>query len=98
MKEAKLTHDEKVIGTLSPVRLESNFGKMVMYFCPVDHLQVTERISAGDGGSLPAEAVAIGLSVPTDLKPGLYDLKNVEIHSNGVMSVKATPKTEWKLV
>jgi hypothetical protein len=95
MKEEKLTHGETVTANLSPVRLEANFGKMVMYFCPVQAIEITERISAGDGGALPAEAILENIVVPGNLKPGLYDLKNVTLFSNGTMQVIATADTEF---
>lgn len=93
MKEEKLTHGERVTANISPVRLESDFGKMVMYFCPVNGIEITNRIEAGDGGSLPPEAIVNGLEVPRNLKPGLYNLKNVELYSNGTMQVNATADT-----
>jgi hypothetical protein len=98
MKEEKLTHGETVTANLSPVRLESNFGKMVMYFCPMQGIEVTNRVSAGDGGSLPCEAIIDGLTVPGDLKPGLYDLKNITLFSNGTLQVIATADTKFEAV
>lgn len=98
MKEEKLTHGETVTANMSPVRLESNFGKMVMYFCPVQAIEITGKISEGDGGSLPAEAIIEGFTVPRDCKPGLYTLKNVTLSSNGTMQVIATEKTELEAV
>lgn len=98
MKEEKLTHGERVTANISPVRLESNFGKMVMYFCPVNGIEITNRIEAGDGGSLPPEAIVNGLEVPRNLKPGLYNLKNIELYSNGTMQVNATADTCFEAV
>lgn len=95
MKEEKLTHGERVLANISPVRLESNFGKMVLYFCPVQGISIQDRIECGDGGSLPAEATVNNISVPSNLIPGLYELKNVELYSNGTMQVNATSKTEF---
>jgi hypothetical protein len=98
MKEERMTHDEEVIATLSPVRLESNFGKMVLYFCPVNKLDVTAILKPGDGESIPCEAVVEGLEVPKNMKPGLYNLKNVNLHSNGTIRVKSTKNTQWEAV
>jgi hypothetical protein len=105
MKEEKLTHGERVIADIGPVRLESypaGFteasgvkGKSIIYFCPVDVIDIKTRLNNGDGGSLPSEATVNGLSVGLDLKPGLYTLRNVELYSNGTLQVNATPKTEF---
>jgi hypothetical protein len=93
MKEEKLTHGETVTANLSPVRLESNFGKMVMYFCPMQSISILEKITPGDGGSLPAEAIVTDITVPGNFKPGLYKLQNVTLFSNGTMQVIANENT-----
>jgi len=95
MKEERLTHGDRVTANVTPVRLESNFGKMVMYFCPMVSIDVTEKITAGDGGSLPCEAIIKGFEVPKNMRPGLYELKNVELYSNGTMQVIAKANTEF---
>src|SRR5438105_10605964 len=81
MKEEKLSHGETVTANISPVRLESTYGKMILYFCPMQNIEVMEHITAGDGGSLPSEAIIEGLTVPGTCKPGLYTLKNVKLSS-----------------
>jgi hypothetical protein len=98
MKEEKLTHGETVTANISPVRLESSYGKMILYFCPMQSIEITQQVTAGDGGSLPAEAIVDGLVVPGNCKPGLYTLKNVKLSSNGTMQVVATEKTTWETV
>jgi hypothetical protein len=97
MKEQHLTHGQTVKANLSPVRLESNFGKMVMYFCPLQDIAITEQITAGDGGSLPHEAILDNVVVPGDMRPGLYDLKNATLFSNGTLQVIATEDTLFEL-
>jgi hypothetical protein len=96
MKEERLTHGETVTANLSPVRLENDFGKMVMYFCPMKNIEVLETITTGDGALLPPEAKVEGLSIPENFKAGFYNLKNVTLTSNGTMQVKATSKTVWE--
>lgn len=98
MKEEQLTHGETVTANISPVRLESTYGKMILYFCPMQSIEVLNTISAGDGGSLPGEAIVEGLTVPGSYKPGLYTLKNVKLSSNGTMQVIATEDTIWETV
>jgi hypothetical protein len=96
MNEEKLTHGETVTANLSPVRLESEQGKMVMYFCPMKSIEVLETLADGDGGNIPAQAIVEGLTFPENFKPGLYTLKNVVLSSNGSIQVKATEKTIWE--
>lgn len=100
MKEAKLTHGETVRGNVGPVRLESLFGKMCLYFCAAQEFQVTACITPGDGGSLPAEATLDGFEklIPKDTKPGLYMLNNAKFFSNGTMQVIADEQTVFEAI
>lgn len=98
MREKKLTHGETVTASISPVRLEAALGKMYLYFCPVQTIDVHETIAPGDGGDIPASVVVEGLTVPAGSKPGLYTLKNVKLSSNGVMQVTADANTTWETV
>ena len=96
MQEEKLSHGETVMANLSPVRLEKSRGRMVLYFCPMKSIEVLGAVTAGDGGSLPAQAKVEGLTTPANLKEGIYNLKNVTLTSNGTMQVKATEETTWE--
>ncbi len=98
MKEEKLTHGETVTVNISPVRLENAYGKMVMYFCPMQSIEILTHSNPGDGGNIPIQATVDGLAVPGNQKPGLYTLKNVQLSSNGTIQVIATSKTEWEVV
>lgn len=98
MKEEKLTHGETVTVNISPVRLENAYGKMVMYFCPMQTIEILKHTTPGDGGNIPIQATVDGLAVPGAQKPGLYTLKNVQLSSNGTIQVTATAKTEWEVV
>lgn len=98
MKAEKLTHGETVTANISPVRLENSFGKMILYFCPMQSIEILERIADGDGLDLPLEVMVEGITVPSGVKPGLYTLKNVVLSSNGKMQVLATEKTGWEKV
>lgn len=97
MKEQKLTHGETVTANISPVRLESAYGKMALYFCPMQTLEVSQTLTPGDGGEIPAEVAVEGLVVPPGYKPGFYTLKNVKLSSNGTMQVVATADTTWEV-
>lgn len=98
MREEKLTHGETVRADLSPVRLEHypESGKTYMYFCPMQLIDVVEKVSPGDGESLPAEATLKGIVIDKSLKPGLYTLKNVTIFSNGTLQVIANEDTKFE--
>jgi hypothetical protein len=98
MEDEKMTHGETITAHISPVRLERSFSKAILYFCPMKKIEVLNTIADGDGGRLPSEATIEGLSIPTDYKPGLYKICNVEITSNGTMQVKATSRTKWEKI
>ena len=98
MREKKLSHGETVTASISPVRLELALGKMYLYFCPLETIEVHKTITPGDGGDIPLNVVVEGLTVPSGLKPGLYTLKNVKLSSNGVMQVTANAETTWENV
>ncbi len=91
-----MTHGQTVTANISPVRLESSYGKMVLYFCPMKSIEVLETLCTGDGGNIPAQVKVEGLTVPSELKSGMYTLKNVTLTSNGTMQVKATDNTIWE--
>jgi len=97
MKEQQLTHGETVTASLSPVRLESASGKMYVYFCPMQTLEIIEKITPGDGGNIPCDVLVEGLHVPVGQKSWLYTLKNVKLSSNGTMQVIADEKTSWEV-
>jgi hypothetical protein len=98
MAEKKLTHGETITASISPVRLEAVHGKMALYFCPMQTLEVLETITPGDGGEIPANVVVEGLTIPSEHKSGLYTLKNVQLSSNGSIQIIANTKTIWEVV
>jgi hypothetical protein len=97
MREKELTHGETVKASISPVRLETALGRMYLYFCPMETLDILEIITTGDGGDIPEKVLVEGLTVPPGLKSGLYTLKNVRLSSNGAMQVLADGKTTWEV-
>lgn len=96
MKEEKMTHGQTVTANLSPVRLEQSYGRMVMYFCPMESIEVLDTLNDGDGGNLPLDVKVEDLNIPSGFRPGFYTLKNVTLTSNGTMQVKATSDTAWE--
>jgi len=98
MKEEKLSHGGTVKANLSPVRLDMDHHGVVMYFCPMQNLQILEVVAEGDGGNIPVQAKIEGLSVPAHYESGFYELENIVLTSNGTILVKATKKTSWKFI
>ena len=98
MKEKELTHGETVKASISPVRLEAASGRMALYFCPMQTLDIVETITPGDGGEIPPNVVVEGLVLPPEYKSGLYTIKNVKLSSNGTIQVIATAETTWESV
>ncbi|HEV8286465.1 MAG TPA: hypothetical protein VGQ09_19285 [Chitinophagaceae bacterium] len=96
MKEEKMTHGQTVTANISPVRIEQSYGHVVMYFCPMETIEVLETLNDGDGGSLPMEVKIEDLSIPKGFRSGLYTLKNVTVSSNGKMQVRSTSETIWE--
>lgn len=98
MKEEQLSHGGTVKANLSPVRVDMDHGAVVLYFCPMQNLQVLEMIAQGDGGDIPGAVKLAGLTIPAHCRSGLYDLKNVEVTSNGAIQVKETRDTRWEYI
>jgi hypothetical protein len=96
MREKRLTHGETVTASLSPVRLAMAQGRTLMYFCPMRELELLTTINRGDGGDIPGHVTVEGLTVPANLEPGMYTLKNVRLSSNGSIQLSATDKTMWE--
>jgi hypothetical protein len=97
MKEKEMSHGETITANISPVRLESAMGKVFVYFCPMQTIDILEKLSPGDGGELPTDVTVEGLNVPVGQHSGLYTLKNVKLSSNGKMQVIASEKTSWEV-
>jgi hypothetical protein len=72
--------------------------KMILYFCPMQTLDVVGNVRPGDGQDIPSNVILDGVKVPSDLKSGMYTLKNVKLTSNGTMQVIATAETSWETV
>ena len=98
MEEEKLSHGGTVRANLSPVRLDMDHGAAILYFCPMKAMHVLNTITGGDGGGIPLEAKLEGLRIPADYKSGFYELKNVEVTSNGAILVRPTKETAWEYV
>ncbi len=78
--------------------MDMDHGAVVMYFCPMQSLTVLEVIAEGDGGNIPASVKLEWLSIPSHCRSGRYDLKNVEVTSNGSIQVRETRDTKWEYI
>jgi len=96
MEEEKLSHGGTVRANLSPVRLDMDHGAAILYFCPMRAMHVLNTIAGGDGDGIPLEAKLEGLRIPADYKSGFYELKNVEVTSNGAILIRPTKETAWE--
>lgn len=104
MIQEQITHDQTVLVNLDAVRLDSYHGRHMIFFCPLQSVEIVERIKEGNMNSLPTEVTLWDdcskenniIRIPGDTKPGLYKMKNVLLHSNGTIQVHATEKTVFE--
>lgn len=95
---AQLTHDQRALVDIAPVRVEKWNGKSILFFCPTEKIIVKKTLQPGDGEPLPLKVVFNNLPaprIPFGKDREYYCLKNVIIHSNGVISITPTAQTEW---
>lgn len=96
MQQNRMTHGETVLADISPVRVMKDGDDTMLYFCPADSLNIKETLTVGDGGRIPYSVKVEGLQIPDELKSGLYNLKNVQLTSNGTIQVIPTLETAWE--
>jgi hypothetical protein len=93
MRQAEVGHGEEIRADLPGVRVSAaagawfgarQGGKGEVFFCNMGPIRVRKVTIAGDGKSLPDEAVVQGLNVADD---GTYDLINALVRSNGNLHV-----------
>lgn len=97
-KHAGLTHDQKAIVDIGTVRIEKDWNTKIptIYFCPTDMVEVKKVLQSGDGGGLPQRVQIIDIKPPKGKYSGQYfTLKNVMLHSNGIITITPIPETEW---
>lgn len=101
MQKVGLKHGDTVMADLLNVRLEPySTEAQGIYFCPMQDIKIHGIISRGDGGALPEDATLKGdWSKPKSLGVGgLFNLKNVTLHSNGTIQVIANEDTVFEPV
>jgi hypothetical protein len=93
MRQAEVQHGQEIRADLPGVRVSAaasawlgarQGGKGEVFFCNMGPLRVRKVTIAGDGKSLPDEAVVQGLDVAGD---GTYDLLNALVRSNGNLRI-----------
>lgn len=107
MDHAGVSHDEQVLADLRNVRVvegkleeDQTAHSTSLFFCPMEKVLVKRRIKEGDGlGIDPYTKVnLVGIKAPNPILKkvsGLYNLENVLICANGVITIEATPSTKW---
>lgn len=106
MEHANIKHGEMVEANLNHVRIErtdeqgdrSKTGDLTLFFCPMEPVEVLERLKPGDYGLIPREVKLHNLALPTDFVPGVYNMKNILLFANGTINVMATKNTKLELV
>jgi hypothetical protein len=99
MNEAEIRHGQEIRADLPGIRVtataaswrsgsDSNVG--AIYFCTMGQIRIREVMTQGDSDPLPNEVVLDGLLVPG---PGVYDILNAVVHSNGSLLVRVDQET-----
>jgi hypothetical protein len=113
MRVKGMTHDTQALVDINNVRVadravltKDGLGEMktTIFFCPMQcrDLKIKEIMHEGDGKYIPLEAELNGVKAPKNkaslIDDGLYNLKNVILHSNGKITITPTVKTVWEAV
>src|ERR1044072_2388433 len=106
MHRADIKHGQLVETNLKNVRIERTnkegqpgvTGDLTLFFCPIEKVEVLKTLSEGDYQRLPGEVKLHNFKVPTDLKPGIYNINNVMLYPNGKINVMTTQSTKMELV
>jgi hypothetical protein len=100
MAEAAIGHGQEVRADLPGIRVTAQNADWriapdpsiaAIFFCTMGSIRVREVLDSGDGGSLPSEVILEGLVVP---EPGIYDILNALVHSNGALRVRVDSETQ----
>jgi hypothetical protein len=100
MAEAAIGHGQEVRADLTGIRVTSHLADWrsapdpsvgIVFFCTMGSIRVREVLEQGDGQPLPREVVLDGLVVP---EPGMYDILDAVIHSNGTLRVRVDERTQ----
>ncbi len=98
MKDKEITHEQTVRADIPNVRVGEprvegswiSSRKAPVFFCNVGNLMIRENLKTGDGEQLPERVTVKGLAVE---KAGFFNLENVLITSNGVITVVVDERT-----
>lgn len=106
---AGLKHEDQALVDLQNVRLVKGPLKrgdgaetITAFFCPMHEVVVKKKLKDGDGKNVDinSDVQLVGINAPTDYtrEQSLYNLKDVLVCSNGVITLEGTPKTKWEKV
>jgi hypothetical protein len=99
MVEAQIQHGQEVRADLPGIRISAEAERWrttsepqrgVIFFCTMGEIKIREIIAPGDEQPLPSEVVLEGLEVPA---PGIYDILNALVHSNGALRLQVDSAT-----
>lgn len=100
MAEAAIGHGQEVRADLPGIRVTAQVADWrnapdpkvgAIFFCTMGSIRVREVLAPGDGRPLPSEVILEGLAVP---EPGIYDILNALVHSNGALRVHVDSATQ----
>jgi len=100
MTEAEIRHGQEIRADLPGIRVSaaldstltaSDPATAAIFFCTMGPIRIREVLSQGDGDPLPTQVVLDNLVVP---EPGVYDIVNALVHSNGRLLVRVDSETQ----
>jgi hypothetical protein len=100
MVEAQIQHGQEVRADLPGIRISAEAERRrgtaepqrgVIFFCTMGEIKIREVIASGDAEPLPTEVLLEGLEVPA---PGVYDILNALVHSNGALRLRVDSATQ----
>jgi hypothetical protein len=100
MREAEIRHGQEVRADLPGIRVTASLERLrtvsdpntaAIFFCTMGPIRIREVLNQGDGDPLPSEVVLENLTVPG---PGVYDIMNALLHSNGALRVQIDSATQ----
>jgi hypothetical protein len=100
MTEAQIRHGQEIRADLPGIRVSAALdgwhtalepNTSAIFFCTMGPIRIREVLNQGDGDPLPTEVVLDNLVVP---EPGVYDIVNALVHSNGSLLVRVDSKTQ----
>lgn len=101
MRCAGIKHGELVEANIKNVRIDRTDkageikigGDLTLFLCPISGVDVIERIAPGDHSELPSLVMLHKMTVPSNIRLGVYNINNVMLMANGKINVMTTKNT-----